>query len=290
MSIFVVLVASDRQEVRAKFKFSILDINNQEIKEMSSNRPYRFQQGKDWGFIKFIRKDMLFDPQYKLVNNDTINLFCELYVVDEPSHVMLPDPEGIQRPVSQFSEDMGSLLKEGKYTDWKIICQQREFNVHSYILAVRSPTLACFFKHDLAEQENKTIIVDDIMPNILEELLVYVYTDRAPRVDTMASDLLAAADKYELEHLKVLCEISLKKTVCTANAAELYALSDMYHAKQLRAATVDYIINHSAQVMETEGWKLLMLNRPALIIDAHRLVALRNLVPAIRGKKRKKTA
>jgi hypothetical protein len=41
--------------VRAKFKFSILNAKREETKAMESQRAYRFVQGKDWGFKKFIR-------------------------------------------------------------------------------------------------------------------------------------------------------------------------------------------------------------------------------------------
>jgi hypothetical protein len=48
-------VSCNKSEVRAKFKFSILNAKREETKAMESQRAYRFVQGKDWGFKKFIR-------------------------------------------------------------------------------------------------------------------------------------------------------------------------------------------------------------------------------------------
>ena len=39
-----------------------------------SQRAYRFVQGKDWGFKKFIRRDFLMDEANGLLPNDTFQL------------------------------------------------------------------------------------------------------------------------------------------------------------------------------------------------------------------------
>ena len=43
-----------------------------------SQRAYRFVQGKDWGFKKFIRRDFLLDESNGLLPDDTLTLFCEV--------------------------------------------------------------------------------------------------------------------------------------------------------------------------------------------------------------------
>ena len=45
---------------------------------LESQRAYRFVQGKDWGFKKFIRRDFLMDEANGLLPNDTLTLFCEV--------------------------------------------------------------------------------------------------------------------------------------------------------------------------------------------------------------------
>jgi hypothetical protein len=52
---WLLAVSCNKSEVRAKFKFSILNAKREETKAMESQRAYRFVQGKDWGFKKFIR-------------------------------------------------------------------------------------------------------------------------------------------------------------------------------------------------------------------------------------------
>lgn len=45
-----------------------------------SQRAYRFVQGKDWGFKKFIRRDFLLDEANGLLPDDRLTLFCEVRV------------------------------------------------------------------------------------------------------------------------------------------------------------------------------------------------------------------
>lgn len=49
---------------------------------LESQRAYRFVQGKDWGFKKFIRRDFLMDEANGLLPNDTLTLFCEVKYCD----------------------------------------------------------------------------------------------------------------------------------------------------------------------------------------------------------------
>lgn len=44
-----------------------------------SQRAYRFVQGKDWGFKKFIRRDFLLDEANGLLPDDKLTIFCEVY-------------------------------------------------------------------------------------------------------------------------------------------------------------------------------------------------------------------
>ena len=45
-----------------------------------SQRAYRFVQGKDWGFKKFIRRDFLLDEANGLLPDDKLTIFCEVKI------------------------------------------------------------------------------------------------------------------------------------------------------------------------------------------------------------------
>ena len=45
--------------------------------------------------------------------------------------------------------------------------------------------------------------VKDVDSEVMDQMLRFIYTGKAPELERMAADLLAAADKYALERLKV---------------------------------------------------------------------------------------
>lgn len=53
-------------------------LTNRFFCSLESQRAYRFVQGKDWGFKKFIRRDFLLDEANGLLPDDKLTLFCEV--------------------------------------------------------------------------------------------------------------------------------------------------------------------------------------------------------------------
>ena len=70
------------------------------------------------------------------------------------------------------------------------------------------------FEHDMEEKKNSRVEVKDVEPEVMAELLRFIYTGKtAANLDTMAADLLAAADKYALERLKVNIKCNMGQRV-----------------------------------------------------------------------------
>ena len=58
--------------------------------------------------------------------------------------------------------------------------------------------------------------------------------------DTLAAKLLAAADKYDLARLKLLCESYLCKGISVASVASTLALADSHHAMELKTVCLKF--------------------------------------------------
>merc|ERR1712168_951918 len=115
LSLYLLLLACNKSEVRAKFKFSILNAKREETKAMQSQKAYRFVQGKDWGFKKFIRRDSLMTDNNGLLPDDTLTVFCEVSVVQEPKSVSGQRAEGRIGhvvPEATLATDIHKLLTE----------------------------------------------------------------------------------------------------------------------------------------------------------------------------------
>ena len=51
------------------------------------------------------------------------------------------------------------------------------------------------FGHELEESKRNRVEIPDIAPEVFKDMLRFLYTGTSPRLDEMAAELLAAADK-----------------------------------------------------------------------------------------------
>ena len=63
-----------------------------------------------------------------------------------------------------------------------------------FLIPARSPVFNAMFEHDLEERKQGRVEIKDIDHEVLREMLRFIYTGKAPNLDKMADDLLAAAD------------------------------------------------------------------------------------------------
>lgn len=133
------MLLSNKSEVRAKFKFSILNSKGEETKAMESQRAYRFVQGKDWGFKKFIRRDFLMDESNGLLPGDKLTLFCEVSVVQDSINIHgHSNCHKLKVPECSLVDDLGNLLEQQVMTDVTFEVDGVEIKAHKAIISARS--------------------------------------------------------------------------------------------------------------------------------------------------------
>jgi len=254
---------------------------------MESQRAYRFIQGKDWGFKKFIRRDFLLDDTNGLLPDDKLTLYCEVSVVAESiNHSGQSSASQFKIPDCRLSDDLGSLFESDKFSDVILGCNGAEFSAHKAILAARSPVFTAMFEHEMEEKKQNRVEIIDMEKEVLSEMLKFIYTGKSSNLEKMPGELLAAADKYDLERLKMMCEESLCATLSNETAAEILILADMHSAHQLKIHAIEYINSHATDVMETTGWKEMITNQPHLIAEAFRALATQQVPPIGPPRKR----
>ncbi|XP_023608205.1 speckle-type POZ protein-like isoform X2 [Myotis lucifugus] len=295
LSLYLLLVSCPKSEVRAKFKFSLLNAKREETKAMESQRAYRFVQGKDWGFKKFIRRDFLLDEANGLLPDDKLTLFCEhlqhclqkrrKHCTAHVKNCLLPLPcKWCCRQVSVVQDSVNISGHTNTNTLKVPECRLAED-------LARSPVFNAMFEHEMEESKKNRVEINDVDPEVFKEMMRFIYTGKAPNLDKMADNLLAAADKYALERLKVLCEEALCSNLSVENVADTLVLADLHSAEQLKAQAIDFInrcsvlrqlgckdgknwnSNQATDIMETSGWKSMIQFHPHLVAEAFRALA-----------------
>lgn len=274
LSLYLLLISCDKSEVHAKFKFSILNHKREETKGMESQRAYRFVQGKDWGFKKFIRRDFLMDDHTNgLLPDDKLTLFCEVNVVADSVNIFgQSNHRSLNVPKCNLSANLASLLCSGSFADVTLDIEGQEFQAHRAILAARSPVFSAMFQNAMEEQKNGRVAIKDISGEIFGEMLEYIYTGRSPNLERLANSLLSAADKYQLERLKLMCEEALCSNLTVENAADTLILADLHSAEHLKEMCINFINSHVSEVMETPGWTVLC-SHSHLLAEAFKALA-----------------
>lgn len=155
---------------------------------------------------------------------------------------------------NKIFQDYGAILKNQLFTDIILTTHGEVFPAHKNILAARSPVFA------VTEGETNCVEIKDIDGEILENILLYVYTGRCESSIKLADRLLVAAEKYDLQMLKKMCEDELIENLLIENLSIDNALAtlifaDMNCATVLKSETITFIVVNFIELMNTEEWK-----------------------------------
>ncbi|KAL7298422.1 hypothetical protein TKK_0008213 [Trichogramma kaykai] len=135
------------------------------------------------------------------------------------------------------------FLDEG-LSDVKLLTASgKEIPAHKVVLAAASPVFkAMFVRRDTLENKCQSVDVVDVSHVAAVEMLRYIYRGSVETQEFSATaELLAAADKYQLEELRNKCENVLCANLTAENAIEALQIADAYNAKHLKKEAVDFI-------------------------------------------------
>ncbi|XP_044010296.1 speckle-type POZ protein-like B [Aphidius gifuensis] len=167
----------------------------------------------------------------------------------------------------QLNVDMKKLLLSEKSADVTIHVGQKSFRAIKAILAVRSPVFAAMFDHEqFKENQKNEVVIDDIDEDVFEELLHCIYTGELSKVNNMPMELLAAAEKYQVDCLKKLCEEIICETINVDNVASILVCSDRYNLEKLNNKCLKFMKENLAAIMSNEKFQVAKKEYPEIFV------------------------
>jgi speckle-type POZ protein len=143
----------------------------------------------------------------------------------------------LDHPQDKMAEMVAKYFDSKVFSDITIVCSdKKEIPAHRIILA-RSPVFAKIFTTEVA----KKIVVEDIDSDTMKELLRFIYIGYAQNLDTLASQLLYAAEKYDLPELKSICATELIELLSLENVFASLVLADRYNEQSLLDECLKFI-------------------------------------------------
>ncbi|CAL4997499.1 unnamed protein product [Urochloa decumbens] len=207
------------------------------------------------------------------VRDDCLAIECNLVVAKE-AHVsdIVVDSE-IEVPPCDIPEHFAKLLDHNDGADVTFSVQGEIIKAHKTILAARSPVFKAQFYGQMRESRMGHVTVEDIQPVIFRALLRFIYTGSLHGMgDDLVGDdyrdtlwhLLAAADRYAMDRLKLLCQSILSKNFHVETVAATLALADQHNCDKLKEVCIEFITTGDMNaVVATQGYA--NLKRVALL-------------------------
>ncbi|CAO2146562.1 unnamed protein product [Urochloa humidicola] len=285
--------------VMARVAISLLDWDGQPVPSCThvSKRPKTLSKGWSEKHIsKFIKRKALEKSPYLF--KDCFRVRCDITVITKSSVaptrpvVVVPPPDNIavSKKAAKKEEDaaperfvvvpppnmhhhLAHLLSSGEGADVTIEADGEMFRAHSSILAARSPV----FKAELLRMteegtSSSCMTIKDIEARVLNALLHFVYTDSLPDIDkgesmVMAQHLLVAADRYDLERLKLICEDKLCSYIGTTSIGTILALAEQHGCDGLKKACIKFLMSGSnlKAAIATDGFDRLANICPSVL-------------------------
>nr|CAD1826075.1 unnamed protein product [Ananas comosus var. bracteatus] len=130
----------------------------------------------------------------------------------------------------------------------------------------------------MKEKSMQRIEIADVEAVVFKALLRFIYSDSVPDLTEelakespalMAQHLLAAADRYGLERLRLICEDKLCEQVDVSTVATTLALAEQHRCDRLKAACLEFVASPEVliAVMLTDGFEHLKKSCPLVLND-----------------------
>ncbi|XP_071043070.1 TD and POZ domain-containing protein 3-like [Parasteatoda tepidariorum] len=167
-----------------------------------------------------------------------------------------------------LSNDLMSAMKTGAFSDVTLKCGNVTVPAHKFILSARSSVFEAMF----STIESKIVLIEDLDAVILGDLLSFIYAAQVENLTlSKACDLMYAARAYQIKGLRDICTNYLRLNLSFETALQILKCADLYD-KDLKADTMNYICSNFLVLKETDEWKILQLEKPALAIEIYSMV------------------
>ncbi|CAL5001071.1 unnamed protein product [Urochloa decumbens] len=214
----------------------------------------------------------------KDVNGEYVSIFLEVELCSDSkagpcSSIIVLGADTIAVPSSNIGCDLGFLLESDAGTDVSFIVKGETIQAHCAILAARSPVFQAELFGTMSDATSPSITLQDMEPEVFKAMLVFVYTDELPEdeefgdsVTDMMQHLLAAADHYALDRLKLMCARKLWNIISVDAFASTLACAETHNCPELKSKCIDFfaVEENFKKIVFTAGFMWLVQKFPDL--------------------------
>ncbi|XP_069873526.1 kelch-like protein 40 [Dipodomys merriami] len=141
-----------------------------------------------------------------------------------------------------LQDGLRDLLDGGQLVDCVVKVADREFPCHRLVLAACSPYFRARLLGDAEPgAEPGQLRLDDVSPEVVSQMLRYLYTSQLALDEASVQELLATAHRFQIASIFTLCISFLHRRLCLANCLAVYRLGLLLDCPRLAVAARDFI-------------------------------------------------
>ena len=167
---------------------------------------------------------------------------------------------------------ISKLFLDKEFMDLKITCNGKTLECHRSVLSCQSDVFRTMFLNmDMKEAKSGEIKINDITAETMETFLYYLYHEEVEEkvVDT---NLLFAADKYNIAGLVEVCNEYLKSNLSVENCLDVLLSAHLMNQKELFGAASDFVYQNKGKLVRTTAWKEMVETNSKLTTDVLSIV------------------
>ncbi|XP_037438534.1 BTB/POZ and MATH domain-containing protein 2-like [Triticum dicoccoides] len=258
ISLFLLLESAHAKDVKAKFKFNVLNKNGE---------PVSSYERSDWGSREFVKKADLEESAH--LRDDCLTIRCDVTVIHGKEETRVPP--------SDLHRQLGDLLENKDAADLTFQVGGQSFSAHRCVLAARSSVFKAELLGAMKESSAGSIEICDMEADVFKSLLHFIYTDSVPLLEiasnkgetdvVMAGHLLVAADRYNIGRLKQICEEKLCTHIDSNMVATNLSLAEQHGFSRLKEACLQFLVSPSnlEAMMASDGYEHLKSSCPSVL-------------------------
>ncbi|KAI3894995.1 hypothetical protein MKX03_028015 [Papaver bracteatum] len=213
------------------------------------------------------------------LKDDCITIQCTIGIVQTRDEEK--KPYVIPVPPSDMNQSLKGLMESEIGSDITFSVGSESFRAHKLILAARSPVFRAQFFGSVGNPGMETVVIEEFEPFAFKAMLQFFYSDELPEPrelsdpdsvcfsTTLMQHLLAAADRYDIARLKLMCEARLCEEITANTVATTLAIAEKHQCLQLKDFCLDFASKpeNLGEVMKSDGYAYLEKSCPSLLTD-----------------------
>ena len=164
------------------------------------------------------------------------------------SRVSLPPPEKEETHCRKVLKRVHSLRKYAKLCDVILRCEGKEIPTHRAVLAACSPYFQAMFTNELKESSQQVVDLKDVHPDILADLVDFIYTGVIDISVQNVQDVLSVASLLQVTEVMELCCSFLHRNLEPQNCLGIRNFAEAHGCQELSNAVDQYALKNFSEV------------------------------------------